>query len=159
MDGCRRLGSSPYETQMSRERSSWDDVWMDVAHAIAKRSYDDRFQVGCVVVTVDNTAALAVGYNGNFKGGPHEPESTDPGKSGFIHAENNCLIKCPHHYPVDKKMYVTLSPCKQCAKLIVNGGIKHVIYDEEYRDTSGLHILRDSGITVHKLSDLKQVSG
>ena len=48
-------------------------------------------------------------------------------------------------------MYVTLSPCKMCAKAIINGGIEEVIYEEEYRDTSGIELLKKTGIKVKKL--------
>jgi len=129
-------------------RPSWDNVWMDFAHSIARRSCDPRYQVGAVVVTGDNTQVIAVGYNGNYSGGPNESESLVPGESGMIHAEINALLKMDYNNPKKKIMYVTLSPCRMCSKAIVNSGIDVVIYDEEYRDISGLDILRSSGISV-----------
>ena len=132
-------------------RPSWDDVWMRTAHIISERSYDPRHQAGAVVVTEDNTQVLAVGYNGNYSGGPNEVESTTPGESGMIHAEINALLKMDYNNPKYKKLYVTLSPCRQCAKAMVNAGIDEVVYDEEYRDTSSIEILLDSGIKVRKL--------
>lgn len=132
-------------------RPSWDDVWMRTAHIISERSYDPRHQVGAVVVTEDNTQVLAVGYNGNYSGGPNEVESTTPGESGMIHAEINALLKMDYNNPKYKKLYVTLSPCRQCAKAMVNAGIDEVVYDEEYRDTSSIEILLDAGIKVRKL--------
>jgi dCMP deaminase len=121
---------------------------MDFAHTISKRSIDPRFQVGSVIVTEDNSQVLAVGYNGDHRGGPNEVESVEPGMSGLLHAEVNCLIKCDFNHPKKKKMYLTLSPCKMCAKAIINGGITEVIYSEEYRDRSGIELLISSGITV-----------
>ncbi len=129
-------------------RPSWDQIWMDFAHTISKRSIDPRFQVGSVIVTEDNSQVLAVGYNGDHRGGPNEVESVEPGMSGLLHAEVNCLIKCDFNHPKKKKMYLTLSPCKMCAKAIINGGITEVIYSEEYRDRSGIELLISSGITV-----------
>lgn len=129
-------------------RPSWDQIWMDFAHTISKRSIDPRFQVGSVIVTEDNSQVLAVGYNGDHRGGPNEVESVEPGMSGLLHAEVNCLIKCDFNHPKKKKMYLTLSPCKMCAKAIINGGITEVIYSEEYRDRSGIELLVSSGITV-----------
>jgi dCMP deaminase len=79
-------------------------------------------------------------------------ESSEPGQSGFIHAEINALIKCDFNHPKVKKMYLTLSPCRQCAKAIVNGGIREVIYDIEYRDRSGIELLTSSGVVVRKHS-------
>ena len=110
-------------------RPEWNSIWMDFAHSIARRSYDPRFQVGSVVVTEDNSQVLAIGYNGDHKGGPNEVDSDEPGKSGFIHAEINALIKMDYNNPKPKKMYLTLSPCVQCARAIINGGIKKVFFD------------------------------
>ena len=131
-------------------RPKWDDIWMDFAHTISRRSYDPRFQVGTVIVTDDNCQVLAVGYNGNYAGGPNQVESTEPGHSGMLHAEINALIKLDYNNPKKKKLYLTLSPCRMCAKAIINAGIDEVIYSEEYRDTSGLELLRTSGIAVRQ---------
>jgi len=131
-------------------RPSWNSIWMDCATTLSKRSYDPQFQVGCCIVTEDNCQVLAVGYNGNHRGGPNERESEEPGQSGFIHAEINALIKLDYNHPKSKIMYLTLSPCKQCAKAIINGGIKKIVYLKEYRDTSGLDILKDSGVRVEQ---------
>lgn len=131
-------------------RPSWDEVWIETASLISQRSYDPRYQVGTVVVSDDNTQVLAVGYNGNYSGGPNEVESTVPGESGMIHAEINALLKLDYNNPKRKKLYVTLSPCRMCAKAIVNSGIDEVIYAEEYRDTSGLEILKDAGVIVRQ---------
>lgn len=133
---------------MSLIRPTWNEVWMEMAHLISKRSYDPRHQVGAVVVTDDNTQVLAVGYNGNHAGGPNRVESTQPGESGLLHAEINALLKMDYNNPKTKILYVTLSPCRMCAKAIINSGINKVVYHEKYRETSGLDILRESGIEV-----------
>ena len=125
---------------------------MSTASAISRRSYDPRFQVGAIVVSEDNTQVLAVGYNGNYAGGPNTTESTEPGESGFIHSEINALLKLDYNNPKSKVMYVTLSPCRGCSKAMVNAGINEVVYLEEYRDTSGLDILRSAGVKVRELS-------
>jgi dCMP deaminase len=134
-------------------RPSWQQTWMTIARTVAERSYDPRLKVGAIVVSDDNTRLLSLGYNGNYRGGPHEPDSIDPGQSGFIHAEVNALVKCDYNFNRKKIMYLTHSPCAQCAKLIVNANISDVIYDKEYRDTSGLTILQRCGITVNRFSD------
>ena len=131
-------------------RPSWDDVWIQTANVISKRSYDPRFQVGTVLVSSDNTQVLAVGYNGNYSGGPNEVESMTPGESGMIHAEINALLKLDYNNPKTKILYVTLSPCRQCAKAIINSGISEVVYDTQYRDTSSLDILKSAGVKVRK---------
>lgn len=122
-------------------RPPWDSIWMKFAKSIAERSIDPRFKVGAVVVSKDNTQVLAMGYNGDQAGGSNEVESLEPGQSGCIHAEINALIKLDYNNPKPKKMYVTLSPCKMCAKAIVNSGIEEIIYLEEYRDKTGVEIL------------------
>ena len=140
------------EEHEHHHRPSWDDVWMETAKVLSRRSLDPRFQVGAVIVTGDNTQVLAVGYNGDHKGGSNQVESLEPGCSGFIHAEINALIKCDYNNPKRKVMYLTLSPCKQCAKSIVNGGIDEVVYNEEYRDLSGVELLTDAGVKVRKIT-------
>lgn len=117
---------------------------------ISKRSIDPRFKVGAVIVTDDNTQVLSIGYNGDQAGGNNEVESLEPGQSGCIHAEINALIKLDFNNPKKKKMYVTLSPCKMCAKAIVNASISEIIYAEEYRDRSGLDLLINAGILIRK---------
>lgn len=131
-------------------RPSWDEVWMSMADTISLRSYDPRHRVGAVVVSEDNAQVLALGYNGNYSGGPNEPESLEPGCSGMIHAEINALLKLDYNNPKRKVMYLTLSPCRQCAKCIVNAGVREVVYGEAYRDSSGLEILREAGVLVRQ---------
>ena len=133
-------------------RPSWDEIWIEFAKTISKRSADPNFKVGCCIVTQDNTQVLAIGYNGDHKGGNNERESLEPGGSGFIHAEINALIKLDYNNPKQKTMYITLSPCKHCAKAIINGGIDKVVYLNTYRDTSGLNLLQNHGVEIAKYS-------
>lgn len=127
-------------------RPNWDKTWMAVAKTFADRSYDPRHKVGAIVVNADNTQMLSMGYNGNYSGGPNEPESLEPGHSGMIHAEINALLKMDYHHPCEKVMYVTLSPCRACAKAIINSHIKEVVFNELYRDPSGIELLESAGI-------------
>ena len=98
-----------FDSQIIKERPSWDEIWIETASTLAKRSLDPRFQVGVIIVTDDNTQVLAVGYNGDHRGGPNLVDSFEPGQSGFIHAEINALIKCDYNNPKRKKMYLTVS--------------------------------------------------
>lgn len=131
---------------MKVERLEWDAIWMSMAELISRRSYDPRHQVGALVVTFNNSQVLSIGYNGNYSGGPNCVENEEPGMSGMIHAEINALLKLDYNNPQKKKMYITLSPCKMCAKSIVNAGIDEVIYGERYRDPAGLQVLESVGI-------------
>jgi dCMP deaminase len=124
---------------------------MSMAETIAQRSYDPRHRVGAVVVSGDNAQVLALGYNGNYAGGPNHVESAEPGRSGMIHAEINALLKLDYNNPKSKVMYLTLSPCRQCAKCIINAGIDEVVYGDEYRDPSGLELLKKAGLNVRKI--------
>ena len=139
-----------HEGTLPVERPSWDQVWMETAKILSHRSLDPRFRVGSIIVTDDNTQVLAVGYNGDHRGGPNAVESTNPGDSGFLHAEVNALIKCDFNNPKRKRMYLTLSPCRQCAKAIINGGISEVVYFDEYRDKSGIELLNSSGVITRR---------
>ena len=134
-------------------RPTWDSIWIKFAHDIAERSPDPKHKVGAVIVNKTNTQVLSIGYNGDQKGGANKRESMEVGGSGFIHAEINALIKCDYNYPGEKKMYLTLSPCRMCAKAIINAGIDEVIYYKEYEESNGLDILKDAGITVKAYSE------
>ena len=135
------------------DRPSWPETWISIARTIADRSYDPRLKVGAIVVSSDNTQMLSVGYNGNYKGGPHAHESLEPGRSGFIHAEVNALVKCDFNFHKKKHMYLTHSPCRACSKLIVNAEISRVVYDIKYRETSGLEILKSAGVEVFNMQE------
>ena len=134
-------------------RPTWPETWMSIARTISNRSYDPRLKVGAIVVSEDNTRMLSVGYNGNYRGGSHVHESSEPGKSGFIHAEVNALVKCDYNFPKKKHLYVTHSPCKECSKLIINADISRVIYEIPYRDPVGIELLRSVGIEVQSLEE------
>lgn len=134
-------------------RPKWDSIWKDFVVSIAERSPDPKFQVGAVIVTDDNTQVLALGYNGDHKGGPNQRDSMEHGQSGFIHAEVNALIKMDYNNPKDKKMYLTHAPCPVCAKCIINAGIKEVYYLDNYITLEGVDILKSSQVSIKKLSD------
>ena len=131
-------------------RPTWDATWMGICHSIAQRSPDPSHKVGAIIITDDNTQMLALGYNGDHAGGSNVRESDEPGMSGFLHAEINALIKCDFNTAKRKVMYVTLSPCRMCAKAIVNARIDEVVYSEAYRDTSGIDLLIGAGVKVRR---------
>ena len=137
-----------------QHRPSWDQIWIEVIGTIEKRSNDPVHKVASIIVTSDNTQLLALGYNGDHAGGPNTRESSDPGESGFIHAEVNALIKLDYNNPKKKIMYISMSPCKMCAKAIINAGISEVVYRDEYRDSSGIGLLNVAGIRVRKINNI-----
>jgi dCMP deaminase len=121
---------------------------MILSQMVGQRSHHPVHKVGCIIVSGDNTQVLSIGYNGNYKGGSNQVDSTLPGLSGLIHAEVNALLKMDYNSNKPKIMYVTLSPCVMCAKAIINAGIDKVYYLQAYRDTEGLELLKRAGIEV-----------
>ncbi len=122
-----------------------DLLYMDFAKRIAQQSKDPRLKVGCIIAT--KSGILYPGYNGDEKGGSNVPESLEPGMSGFIHAEENAIIKFNPTIHPNSTMYITHAPCRMCAKKIVNTqAISSVYYLEEYRDLSGVELLRARGV-------------
>lgn len=119
-----------------------------MAKTIAQRSHHNDFKVGSIIVTSDNTQVLSLGYNGRAAGLSNSVKSEIPGQSGLLHSEINALLKLDYNNPKDKILYVTLSPCENCAMAIINSGIKKVVYEEKYRDETGIKLLEEAGVDV-----------
>ena len=129
------------------ERIPLEEVFMRMAEELAKRSTCARSQVGTVITNPDLTQVLGVGYNGNARGLPNACDGTEPGRCGCIHSEQNALIKAGAQEH-GKVMFVTLSPCVMCAKMIINTNVARVYYREAYRDPSGVDVLKQGGVEV-----------
>lgn len=117
---------------------------------LAQRSEDDRLKVGCVITDENTERILGFGWNGGAKGQSDQPESLEEGKSNLIHAEINALIKTDYSIP-NKVVFITHSPCRVCAKVLVNAKIKKLYYINDYRDLSALDILTNAGILVERV--------
>jgi dCMP deaminase len=116
-----------------------------IAIEFSKLSKDPRLKVGCVIVTPEGI--VYPGYNGDEKGGDNVHDSPEPGQSGFIHAEENAIIKFNPTIHKGSKMYLSHSPCKMCARRIVNTcAIIEVYYNIEYRIRDGIELLEKRGI-------------
>lgn len=143
-------------------RPTWNKICMDLAKSIALRSTcsNPNRQVGCVITDAQHTRVLAWGYNGVASGEDHQCEylgnhaqnkKTEEGYTcSCVHAEQNALAKMNFFDPCDKIMYLTLSPCMICARLIINAGIREIHIENFYRDTSPLTLLKRSGIVIHE---------
>lgn len=137
------------ESRNDECRATFPETWMGTARLIAEHSCNPRLKVGAIIVTSDNTSILSVGYNGTYKGAPSNyPESLEPGKSDMIHAELNACIKVDFNHHKEKHLYVTHSPCAACAGIVINAGIKRVVYGTKYRDLMGVEILKSANIEV-----------
>ncbi len=118
---------------------------------LAVLSKCEERKVAAVITDTNFTQVYSIGLNGGPKGLADCLCITE-GKYGCIHAEINALIKCADQY-AEKVMFVTLSPCKQCATAIINSPsrITAVYYFEQWKDTSGLLLLKNAGIRVESL--------
>ena len=107
--------------------------------------------VAAIITDKELSQVHSIGINGGPKGLADCMCIID-GKYGCIHAETNALIKCKAAEP-DKVMFVTLSPCKQCAAAIINtpGGFSAVYYFEEWKDDCGIKLLQAAGIRVERI--------
>jgi len=136
-----------------------DKMYLDIAKVIAERSYAERSKVGAVLVK--NTNILSYGFNGTPHGFNNLCEYTDfhviggvgSTKPEVLHAESNAIAKVATstQSSKDSTLYVTLSPCFDCAKLIIQAGIKRVVYSEAYRTKNGIELLKEAGVLVEEL--------
>ena len=128
---------------------NFDDMYMETAHVVAKQSRAQRAQVGALLVRDNNI--LAYGYNGTPSGFDNSCEDENyVTKREVLHAESNAICKLAKSMQSSEgaTLYVTLSPCFECAKLIVQSGVKRVVFGQQYRDTSSLDFLREAGVEV-----------
>lgn len=129
------------------DRPSFEEIYMRFAWTLSRRSTCSRLQVGAVIVSADYQQVLSIGYNGNARGLPNKCDSTEPGACGCLHAEENAVIKCTTSRDRSRILFTTDSPCKMCAKRLINLGlIDRVYYDRQYRNTEGLELLTQAGI-------------
>ena len=143
---------------------------MDVARRVSDLSHARRLQVGCIVVKEDRI--ISMGYNGMPAGWDNNCEYEDGYwdavyqeemkwvKTGklksnpeVLHAETNAIAKLARSSEsgLDSDLFVTHSPCLDCAKIIYQSGIKRVFFGRAYRDNSGVDFLRKSGVEVEQL--------
>lgn len=128
-------------------------MFMEMAKVAAKRSTCFRLNVGAIV-TVDNRI-VSVGYNGSPAGSPHCGGNQCPGRDGCketVHAEENALRYVPASCQLLlKDLYVTDSPCLDCARLILKSRVRRVFFGTPYRDTSPLKLLSMQGVGVYQV--------
>ena len=139
---------------------------MNLSVNMSTLSYAIRKKVGCILVTPEN---LQIGsYNGqpsgwdnvcedtHTTGDPHfKPSECLVTKNTVIHAELNVILHAARQGVSVKgsTIYISLSPCASCSAMIAQAGIKRVVYKEDYRDVSGIALLKEHGIIVEQLID------
>lgn len=121
-------------------------LYLDLAERVAKESYCKRLQVGAIIVKDGNI--ISFGYNGTPSGMPNKCEESDVTFSYVLHAESNAITKaCKSPISTEgASMYITHSCCLECAKLIIQSGIKKVYFMHKYRDESGIKLLQNCGV-------------
>ena len=126
-----------------------DERYLRMAHIWAENSYCKRRQVGALVVK--NKMIISDGYNGTPSGFENVCEDANGiTKPYVLHAEANAITKLARsgNNSDGSTLYVTASPCIECAKLIIQAGIRRVVYGEKYRLTDGIDLLKRAGIEV-----------
>ena len=131
--------------------SKFDQRYLEMAEIWAKNSYCKRRQVGALLVK--NNMIISDGYNGTPSGFENVCEENGVTKPYVLHAEANAITKVAKsgNSSEGATLYVTASPCIECAKLIIQSGIKRVVYKDEYRLTDGIDLLARAGVEVEKI--------
>ncbi|MFZ3209601.1 MAG: cytidine/deoxycytidylate deaminase family protein [Geobacteraceae bacterium] len=145
-------------------RPDWDEYFMEITHLVARRSTCLRRQVGAVVVKEKNI--LATGYNGAPSGVAHcldvgclreklhIPSGERHELCRGLHAEQNAVIQAAKHgISIDGAiLYCTTMPCIICSKILINAGIRRVVYAEGYADQLAAEMIQESGVQVEKFA-------
>lgn len=130
-----------------------DLIYVEMAKVWSKNSYCKRMQVGCLIVS--NRSIISDGYNGTPTGFPNCCEDENNQTLPLVlHAEANAITKLAksNQSSEGSTLYVTLSPCFECSKLIIQAGIKRLVFTEVYRNPEPISFLAQSGIEIIKLT-------
>ena len=136
-----------------------DQRYLRMARIWAENSYCKRRQVGALVVK--DKMIISDGYNGTPSGFENVCEDEDNvTKSYVLHAEANAITKLARssNNSEGSTLYVTASPCIECSKLIIQAGIKRVVYAEKYRLTDGVELLERAGVKVEYMNPDENIS-
>ena len=126
--------------------------YLRMARIWAENSYCKRRQVGALVVK--DKMIISDGYNGTPSGFENVCEDNNVTKPYVLHAEANAITKLARssNNSEGSTLYVTASPCIECSKLIIQSGIKRVVYAEKYRLTDGIDLLKRAGVKVEYMN-------
>jgi dCMP deaminase len=140
---------------MTAKKLKYDKAYLRIAKEWGQLSYCKRKQVGAIIVK--DRMIISDGYNGTPSGFENCCEDeTNLTKWYVLHAEANAILKVARSTQSceNATLYITLSPCKDCSKLIHQSGIKRVVYSEEYKDNSGVDFLIKAGVEVECINEL-----
>ena len=133
----------------NKKQNKYDIAYLKIAREWGKLSYCKRRQVGAIIVK--NNMIISDGYNGTPSGFENVCEDDNNFTKWYVlHAEANAITKVASSTQSSEgaTLYIPLSPCKNCSKLIHQAKIKRVVYEEQYKDTSGLEFLQKAGVEV-----------
>lgn len=136
------------------KRLRYDKAYLRMAQTWAKLSHCERKKVGALIVR--DGRIISDGYNGTPAGFPNCCENQQGETEWYVlHAEANAILKVARSTNdcSGATLFITLSPCKDCSKLVLQAGIKRVVYMTEYKDTMGVDFLRSAGVEVVHISD------
>jgi dCMP deaminase len=139
--------------QKQEKQTLLDQRYIRMATIWAENSYCTRRKVGAIIVK--DQMIISDGYNGTPSGFENVCETDDNvTKSYVLHAEANAITKVSksNNSSDGATLYVTTSPCMECSKLIIQSGIKRVVFDEKYKNTEGLDILKRAGVKVEEVT-------
>lgn len=139
----------------TEKQKKYDKAYLRIAEEWSKLSYCKRKQVGAIIVK--DRMIISDGYNGTPTGFENCCEDQNGETNWYVlHAEANAIMKVARSTQScdAATLYITLSPCKECSKLIHQSGIKRVVFKNGYRDTSGIDFLKKAGVTVEQIEDL-----
>lgn len=139
-----------------KKQLKYDIAYLRIAAEWSKLSYCKRKQVGAIIVR--DRMIISDGYNGTPTGFENCCEDEEGLTQWFVlHAEANAISKVARSTQTceNATLYITLSPCKECSKLIHQSGIKRVVYQHGYRDNTGIEFLQKAGVTVNQIEDLE----
>lgn len=138
--------------QFANKQEQFDVRYLEMARIWAKNSYCQRRQVGALIVK--DKVIISDGYNGTPSGFENTCEDeTGHSKPYVLHAEANAITKVArsNNSSEGATLYITASPCIECAKLIIQAGITRVVFDELYRISDGIDLLKQAGIEVQQI--------
>lgn len=148
------------------KRPDWDEYFMEIARVVALRSNCLRRHVAAVIVK--DKRIISTGYNGTPRGirncdeggcprcASHAPSGTNLTECLCSHGEENAIVQAAYHgiCVKDSTLYTTYSPCLLCAKMIINAGIREVVYRERYSiDSTARAILQEAGVKIRGLGE------
>lgn len=139
-----------------KKLNKYDKAYLRIAKEWSRLSYCKRKQVGAIIVK--DRMIISDGYNGTPSGFENCCEDENNITKWYVlHAEANAILKVAGSTQSCEgaTLYITLSPCKECSKLIHQSGIKRVVYHEGYKDDSGIQFLRKAGVEVELITDLE----